>query len=219
MMRNDRARVAVASLALVAAALAGGRARADDAAAALPVRAASRPAIEVALGMGASIDDAGLHADGVSAVPSFYATGGFGRGTLGFDVGVFVNSATGRFRTPNVPVDRLGFDGMLVVRPFADFVPGDERYRTRVLRALALDLGLGFERDSRIANGPEAVDRFGARVGVHVDVPLSPAAASSELRLRLTARRFVGATSSTFPGGDPAPDTRGEFFAALAVVF
>ena len=221
-MWNDRARVAVASLALIAGALAGGRARADDVAGAagmLGPPVASRPAIEIALGMGASIDDAGLHADGLSAVPSFYATGGFGKGTFGFDVGVFVNSAVGRFRTPNDPVDRLGFDGMLVVRPFAEFVPGDERYRTRVLRALALDLGLGFERDSRIANGPEVVDRFGARVGAHADVPLSPAGARSELRLRFTARRFVGATSSTFPGGDPAPDSHGELFAALAVVF
>jgi hypothetical protein len=213
MMWNDRARVAVASLALIAAVLAGGPARADDAA--VP----SRPAIELALGMGASIDDAGLHADGLSAVPSFYATGGFGKGTFGFDVGLFANSAVGRYRTPNDPVDRLGFDGMLVVRPFADFVPGDGRYRTRVLRALALDLGLGFERDSRVTNGPEVVDRFGARVGVHADVPLSPAGARSELRLRFTARRFVGATSSTFPGGDPAPDSRGELFTALAVVF
>jgi hypothetical protein len=219
MMWNDRARAAVAPLALVAAVLMGGRARADDGAGALEAPVASRPAIEIALGMGASIDDAGLHADGVSAVPSFYATGGFGKGTFGFDVGVFVNSATGRYRAPNVPVDRLGFDGMLVVRPFAELVSGDERYRMRVVRALAVDLGLGVERDSRIANGPEVVDRFGGRVGVHADVPLSPTGARSELRLRFTARRFVGATSSTFPGGDPAPDSRGELFAALAAVF
>jgi hypothetical protein len=219
MMWSARARIAAASLALVAAALASGWARADDAAGALSAPVASRPAIEIALGMGASIDDAGLHADGLSAVPSFYATGGFGKGTFGFDVGLFANSAVGRYRTPNDPVDRLGFDGMLVVRPFAELVPGDERYRMRVLRALALDLGLGYERDSRIANGPEVVDRFGARVGVHADVPLSPAGARSELRLRFTARRFVGATSSTFPNGDPAPDSRGELFTALVVVF
>ena len=221
MMCFDRARTGVAALALVAVLLAGGgRARADDAVGvAPPGPVASRPAIELALGMGASIDDAGLRAAGLSAVPSFYATGGFGQGMFGFDVGLFANSATGRYRTPNVPVDRLGFDGMLVIRPFADFVPADERYRMRVLRMLALDLGLGFERDSRISNGPEVVDRFGARVGVHADVPLTPAGARSELRLRFTARRFVGASSSTFSGGDPAPDSRAELFAALAVVF
>ena len=108
---------------------------------------------------------------------------------------------------------------MLVVRPFAERLPGDERYRMRVLRTLALDLGLGYERDSRIERRPKTVARFGARVGVHVDVPLTPGGARSELRLRLTARRFVGASSSTFPDGDPAPDTRVELFAALAVVF
>lgn len=169
--------------------------------------------------MGASIDDAGLRAAGLSAVPSFYATGGFGEGMFGVDLGLFANSATGRYRAPNVPVDRLGFDAMLVVRPFADFLFGDGRYQLRVLRALALDLGLGYERDSRISGGPEEVDRFGGRLGVHVDLPLTPADARSELRLRLTARRFVSASNVSFPGGDPAPDTRGEFFAALAAVF
>lgn len=219
---NDRARITVAALALVVAALAGGWARADDGvgtASTMPEPVASRPAIELALGMGASIDDAGMHASGLSPVPSFYATGGFGQGTFGFDVGLFANSAIGRFRAPDVPVDRLGFDGMLVIRPFADFVPADQRYRARVLRALALDLGLGYERDSRFSNGSEVVNRFGARVGVHADVPLTPAGARSELRLRFTARRFVGVSSATFPGGDPAPDTRVELFAALAVVF
>ena len=184
---SHRWRAAVASLALVAAVVVSGPARAEDstgdpatgvvepplvnsvsrrARRAQPADGtgpvASRPPIEVAVGMGASIDDAGLRAAGLSAVPSFYATGGFGQGTFGFDLGVFVNSATGRYRTPNVPVDRLGVDAMLVVRPFADFVPGDG-YDQRVLRALALDLGLGYERDSRIARGPEDVSRVGAR--------------------------------------------------------
>lgn len=180
---------------------------------------ASRPPIEVAIGMGASIDDAGLRAAGLSAVPSFYATGGFGRGTFGFDLGVFVNSATGRYRTPNVPVDRLGVDGILVVRPFSDLYRSDGSYEVRVLRALALDLGLGYERDSRIARGSEDISRLGARVGIHADFPLTPALARSQLLLRLTARRFVGVTSPTFPEGDTAPDTRVELFASLAVVF
>jgi len=179
---------------------------------------ASRPAIEVGVGMGASIDDAGLRAAGLSAVPSFYSTGGFGQGTFGFDLGVFVNSATGRYRTPNLPIDRLGVDALLVIRPFADFLPGNG-YGLRVLRALALDLGLGYERDSRISRGPEDVSRIGAVFGAHADLPLTPAGERSELRLRLTARRFVGLTSPTFPEGDPAPDTRVELFGSLVVVF
>jgi len=180
--------------------------------------AASRPPIEVSVGMGASIDDTGLRAAGLSAVPSFYATGGFGQGTFGFDLGVFVNSATGRYRTPNLPVDRLGVDAMLVIRPFADFVLGD-RYDRRVLRTLALDVGLGYERDSRISRGPEDVSRIGARVGIHADVPLTPARERSELRLRLTVRRLVGLTSPTFAEGDAVPDTRFELFGSLVVVF
>jgi hypothetical protein len=180
--------------------------------------AASRPPIEVSVGMGASIDDAGLRAAGLSAIPSFYATGGFGQATFGFDLGVFVNSATGRYRTPNLPVDRLGVDAMLVIRPFADFLFGDS-YDRRVLRTLALDVGLGYERDSRISRGPEDVSRVGARVGIHADLPLTPARERSELRLRLTVRRFVGLTSPTFAEGDPVPDTRFELFGSLVVVF
>jgi len=238
LLLSHRRRAGIASLALVAAAVVSAPARAQDSTSdptsgfipppavnSLPSSpatmgpVASRPAIEVAVGVGASIDDAGLSQAGLSAVPSFYATGGFGRGTFGFDLGVFVNSATGRYRTPNLPIDRLGVDAMLVVRPFADFLGRSRSYDKRVLRALALDLGLGYERDSRIARGSEDVSRLGARVGIHADFPLTSAAARSELRLRLTARRFVGVTSPTFPEGDPAPDTRVELFGSLVVVF
>jgi hypothetical protein len=234
---SHRWRAAVASLALVAGVVISARARAQNstgdpttglieppAVSSLPPGptptgpAASRPPIEVSVGMGASIDDAGLRAAGLSAIPSFYATGGFGQGTFGFDLGVFVNSATGRYRTPNLPVDRLGVDAMLVIRPFADFLPGNS-YDRRVLRTVALDAGLGYERDSRISRGPEDVSRVGARVGIHADLPLTPARERSELRLRLTVRRFVGLTSPTFAEGDPVPDTRFELFGSLVVVF
>jgi hypothetical protein len=107
---------------------------------------------------------------------------------------------------------------MMALRPFADFVPGDG-YDRRVLRALAMDVGLGYERDSRISRGPEDVSRVGAVVGIHGDLPLTPAGERSELRLRLTVRRFVGLTSPTFAEGDPVPDTRFELFGSLAVVF
>lgn len=179
-----------------------------------------RPKLEVAVGMGASIDSAGLNAAGTSAIPSFFAMGGFGQGTIGADFGVFANSATGRYRSPNVPVDRLAVDGMLVIRPAAEAQPDDDRYRLRVLRTVAFDLGLGYERDSRInGNHPEEVSRLGYRIGGHVDVPLTAVGASSELRVRLGARRFIGLSSRQFPGGDPAPDSRVELFAALAAVF
>jgi hypothetical protein len=178
-----------------------------------------RPKIELAVGMGASLDDAGLGTSGVQPIPAFFVMGGFGDGPIGFDLGLFANSATGRFRSPDVPLDRLALDGMLVIRPAAHLVADGARYDLRIERTAAIDVGLGFERTSRIVRSPEAVDRFGVRVGAHVDVPLTSARETSELRLRLAVRRFVGASTKSFPGGDPAPDTRGEVFAALAAVF
>jgi hypothetical protein len=186
-------------------------------------QSSARPRIEVAAGMGASFDGAGL-VSGPSAIPAFFVMGGFGDGAIGVDLGVFTNSATGRFRTPNVPVDRIAFDAMMVIRPgatrfFAETRAWAGKYGARVVQAAALDIGAGYERDSRITSGPQVVDRFGARLGAHLDIPLTPADAASELRLRLAVRRFVGASRVEFPRGDPAPDTRAEVFAALAAVF
>src|SRR5581483_10522423 len=156
-----------------------------------------RPKLELAVGMGASIDDAGLTEAGLSAIPAFFAMGGFGDGAVGLDFGAFVNSANGRYRSPNTPVDRLAFDGMVVVRPGASKspslpVPG---YLRRVLGAAALDIGLGYERSSRIARSAESVTRLGVRIGAHLDLPLSPApapgAGGGELRLRLAVRRMM----------------------------
>jgi hypothetical protein len=214
-----------------------GSARADDTASASATAPSPeppaapvvwRPKLEIALGMGASFDGSGLGAAGVSAIPAFFAMGGFGDGWVGFDFGVFANSAIGRFRAPATPIDRLGLDGMLVLRPAARLRVDDARYRMRVLRSAALDVGMGFERASRIVRGPETADRIGFRVGAHVDIPLTAAArpgpvasgtSAGELRLRLGVRRLIGAQASAFPGGDGAADTRGEVFAALAAVF
>ena len=179
----------------------------------------SRPRLELAVGMGASLDDAGLGPSGVQPIPAFFVMGGFGDGPIGVDLGLFANSATGRFRAPDVPVDRIAVDAMVVLRPGAHLPADGARYDRRVVRTAAIDIGPAFERASRIARGPESVNRFGVRVGGHVDLPLTAAAAISELRLRLGVRRFVGSSTRTFPGGDPAPDTRGEVFAALAAVF
>jgi hypothetical protein len=178
-----------------------------------------RPRLEVAVGMGASLDDAGLSAAGLSPVPAFLAMGGFGEGMLGGEVGVFSNNATGRYRPPNVPVDRLAFDGMVAIRPAADALAGDDRYQMRVLRTVAFDLGFGYERDSRITARPEEVNRFGVRIGGHVDLPLTPAGLSNQLRVRLAVRRLIGIWQEAFPDGETAPDSRVEIFAALATVF
>jgi hypothetical protein len=181
--------------------------------------AATRPQVEVAVGMGASFDNAGLRAAGMSAIPAFFAMGGFGGGVLGLDLGLFVNSANGRFRAPNVPVDRLAVDAMLVIRPGVGLRPDDTRYGLRIVRTAALDVGLGYERAAHIAQKAEALNRFGTRVGAHLDVPLTAAGAPSELRLRVAVRRFIGGSTATFADGEPLPDSRAEVFAALAAVF
>ena len=158
------------------------------------------PSIELAVGMGASIDDAGLRAAGLSAIPSFFAMGGFGR----------ARSASTWACSPTAPpaaIARPTFRSIAWARRHAggspaapSFVPGDRSLPDcACCGALAMDLGLGYERDSRIARGPEVVDRFGARLGVHVDLPLTPRRRASELRLRLAVRRFVGASTPDLP--------------------
>lgn len=193
-------------------------------AAASPARAEgegpARPRIELAVGVGASLDEGGPARSQSAAVPSFFVMGGFGGGTLGVDLTVFANSANGRYREPNfIPVDRLGAQGVFVVRPFADARPADQRYRMRVGRTLAVDLGLGIERASRFARAPETVNRIGTSIGLHCDIPLTPLTSTRELRLRLAARRFYGASRVAFPDGEEVTNTRGEVFAALAAVF
>ena len=198
---------------VLAVCVAGAPARAES-------PAPTRPRIEVAVGVGASLDDGGLKEAQGAAVPSFFVMGGFGSGVVGFDLALFANSANGRYHEPSIiPVDRLSMEGVVVVRPLAELWLSDWRYGMRIARTIALDLGLGVERASRLARAPEAVYRVGSLIGLHVDVPLTPRTASRELRLRLALRRFYGASRVTFPDGEPVTDTRGEVFAALAAVF
>ena len=180
----------------------------------------ARPRIELAVGVGASLDESGGAQSQSAAVPSFFVMGGFGSGTVGVDLSVFANSANGRYREPNfIPVDRLGAQAVLVVRPFAEARPADQRYRMRVARTLAVDLGLGVERASRLARKAETVNRIGTLIGLHFDIPLTPLTSTNELRLRLAARRFYGASRVAFADGEEVTNTRGEVFVALAAVF
>jgi len=112
---------------------------------------------------------------------------------------------------------------LLSLRPAARRnVAPEPTYLDRVLRASALDIGLAFERTSRFSGRSQEVTRFGLRVGGHIDLPLMPAppgGEGGELRLRLAVRRMLAFSTPTFPDGTPVPDTRGELFGALAVVF
>ncbi|MEA2700052.1 MAG: hypothetical protein QOI66_4323 [Myxococcales bacterium] len=176
-----------------------------------------RPRLSLALGMGVSFDDTGFSPRRTAAVPSFFALGGFGDGFVGIDFGLFASTATGRFRTPDAPVDRLGLDAMLVVRPAAHGVAADERrWALRVLRAAALEAGAGYERDG---HGASADQRVGFRLGGRLEFPLTATGDPSQLRLRLAARHLYAGTKATGAADTAVRDTVLELYAALAVVF
>src|SRR5690348_2884742 len=55
-----------------------------------------RPRMSLAIGMGASLDATGFP-NGTHAIPAFVATGGFGEGLAGFELGAFATAASGRY--------------------------------------------------------------------------------------------------------------------------
>jgi hypothetical protein len=180
-----------------------------------------RPRMSLAVGMGATFDSTGF-SDGAHAIPSFFGVGGFGDGIAGFDLGAFASSASGRYTSvQGVPVDRLALDGFGVIRPAARVHRDDRRYGYRVLHTLAVEVGLGLERDGRsMVSG----SRWLVHTGARVEFPLTPAGLPSELRLRLAMRRAIGlytpevavakgSTQATSVGDST------ELYAALAVVF
>jgi hypothetical protein len=185
--------------------------------AAAPVTAAAeRPRISVAVGMGASFERSGLAPARTDTVPTFFAVGGFGEGLFGVDLGLTATTASGRFRLPDAPVDRLGVDAMLVVRPWAASLAAFETlsFSQSVLRTIAAEVGIGYEHDSR---GLRAGSRMGARLGARVDVPLYPRD-PSQLRLRFAVRRFVGFYVPQVDATD-VKDTGLEAYGGLAVSF
>jgi hypothetical protein len=178
-----------------------------------------RPRLSLAVGMGATLDPTGFP-DGGHFIPAFFGVGGFGDGLFGFDLGAFASSASGRFPTSDSPVDRLALDGFGVLRPAARVRPGDQRYRLRVLRTVAAELGLGFERDGQVVvSGTRWVIHTGARI----EFPLTSGQAS-ELRLRLAVRQAFGLytpelSTKSGPTGTVSVGDSTELYAALAVVF
>jgi hypothetical protein len=176
----------------------------------------TRPRLNVALGMGASFESAGLSPARTALVPAFFATGGVGDDwPVGVEASVFSSSSSGRFASPDTAVDRLALGLIGVVRPFLwSLAPGDGRYVARVARALGLELGLGVERDGTTVR---AGSRVAFQGGARVELPLSPAPATKELRVRLAARRMQGFYTprvGTVGVGDGF-----ELYAALVSVF
>jgi hypothetical protein len=165
----------------VTAALAAGGAHAQD---------ATRPRLIAALGMGASFDSTGFSGS-TETVPAFFASGGVGADwRVGVELAAFASEASGRFMAPATPIDRLALAAVGVVRPFAWRLAADDpRYRARLARGAAVEVGLGLERDGTTSR---AGSRFGLHLGARLDIPLGPAGGTSELRLRLAVRRMEG---------------------------
>jgi len=194
----------------------GPSAEPEPAAGALPWR----PRLSLAAGMGATFDATGFPG-GTQAIPAFVAVGGFGDGLVGVDLGSFASSASGRFHGDGeTPVDRLALDAFGVIRPAARLAREDHRYRLRVLRTVAGELGLGLERDGRAAGSGS---RFELHTGARVELPLTRPGESSELRLRFAVRRAVGLYTPRLYGATASDVTlvgdTTEIYAALAVVF
>jgi hypothetical protein len=173
-----------------------------------------RPRMTLAIGMGASFESAGLGR--TEAVPAFSVTGGVGADwRVGVELAAFASSATGRFKAPDAPIDRLALSLIGVARPFAWVFPvGDHRYGVRVLRTFGLEAGPGVERDG---STQRAGSRWGLHTGVRLEVPIVPATSPSELRIRIGGRYMYGFYT---PRVGPIEVGNGaELYAALVTVF
>lgn len=176
--------------------------------------AVDRPRFTMSIGTGATFDSVGF-TDGTHAIPSFFATGGIGEGLTGFEMAVFTSQASGRYRAPVTPVDRLALDGMVVVRFLAQRLsPYDYRYKARVGRTAAFEIGLAVERAGR---GTVAATRVGMHTGARIELPLVPYGTPNEPRLRFGVRRMLGAGSPMV--GDTAVHDSTELYTALALSF
>jgi hypothetical protein len=179
-----------------------------------------RPRLSAAIGMGGTFDAVGFDDKNVRAIPTFVSVLGIGDGPFGLDLGAYASQASGRHGNQN-PVDRLALDLFGVVRPGAWYRPADLDYALRVLRGLAAELGLGFERDGRSA---VSGTRFVLHVGARADFPITPAREATELRLRIAVRRAIGLYTPKLYGSalsdvTNVSDSAAELYGALVVVF
>lgn len=173
----------------------------------------ARPRFDVSVRVGPSFE-AG------TAVPAFAVGAGIGDGALGFVAELCSTQASGRFHGASAgrSIDRLAFDALLAVRLFA-IAAGGSRERTqtwplRIARAFTLLAGAGRESDSV---GQESITRLGLVFGAQLDLPLTPASMTSEVRLRFGVRRLFSSTHRTATAS--ASDSAAQVLGGLAVVF
>jgi len=170
--------------------------------------------MSVAIGMGATLDSSGFSPVRTRAIPSFAVVGDIGDGVAGFGMGVYASSASGRYRPPDVPVDRLGLDVMAVLRPLAPRVAAGGGYLARAAGASGIELGLGLERDGLSALSGY---RFGVHTGLRLELPLTPVGEPAELRLHVAVRHLIGLYEPLVASTSVGDTT--ELIGALAVSF
>ena len=143
-----------------------------------PVR---RPRLSAAVGMGGKLRCGRIRDHGVARDPDVRqrARDRGRRRTVSISA-PGATEAAGRHGNQN-PIDRLAVDAFGVIRPGAWFRPDDSSYQLRVLRGLAAELGLGFERDGRSAvSGTRFVVHVGRarRLSAHAGARADGAAAA-----------------------------------------
>ncbi len=179
-----------------------------------------RPRMSAAVGIGATLDAAGFADGNTRTIPAFFTSLGIGDGLGGFELRAFASQAAGRFGGDN-PIDRLALDASGVLRVGMLLAPDNQRYATRVMRTVGVDLGLSFEREGRsMVSGT----RFALCTGARVELPLTPAREPSELRVRLAVRRAFGLYTPLLYGSTAADvtavhDSALEVYGALVLLF
>jgi hypothetical protein len=179
-----------------------------------------RPRMSAAVGIGAMLDAAGFADGNTRTIPTFFTVLGIGDGLWGFELRALASQAAGRFGGEN-PIDRLAVDASGVARVGMLVSPDNQRYGTRVLRTVGVELGLSFEREGRAMM---AGTRFAICTGARVELPLTPAREPSELRVRLAVRRAFGLYTPMLYGSSSADvtavdDSDLEIYCALVLLF
>jgi hypothetical protein len=168
----------------------------------------ARPKFQVAMGMGASLDRNAPNRSPGRPITAFFFAGGLGDGGVGLELRAFANGANFS------QVTRLALELAFVLRPLEPMFRDHDDYGARILRAASLDIGPSVER---VSLGPAATRRFGLMVGAHFDMPVGPAGAGKEMRVRLGVRRLRA--GSAVLGDIEVADSTLELYAQLAFVF
>jgi len=144
----------------------------------------ARLRLSLGLGMGVTWDGTGFTDRELATMPSFSVSAEAHGETFGVALGLLAVSASGRFPYQDSPVDRLGFDVALTMRPFARL-----HDLLSLTRGFTLALGPGYEE---AAAGTASVGRLGLRASAALDLVSWTDPRGSIFKVRASLRRFWG---------------------------